>query len=86
VPKVEEKPCYHGTVKSKAKKIKKEGGRVGGIEKAEWLKENSVKVSAPTLHSSMVCETVENGKLKRLVCKAEDSTEESGERERRREE
>lgn len=36
-------------------------------EKAEGLKENSVKVSAPTLHSSMVCETVENGKLKRLM-------------------
>lgn len=40
-----------------------------------------MKVSAPTLHSSMVCETVENGKLKRLVCRVEDLTEESGKRE-----
>lgn len=29
----------------------------------------------------MVCETVENGKLKRLVCTAPDLTEETGEQE-----
>lgn len=40
-----------------------------------------MKVSAPTLHSSMGCETVENGKLKRLVSVPPDLTEETGEQE-----
>lgn len=40
-----------------------------------------MKVSAPTLHSSMGCETVENGKLKRLVSAPPDLTEETGEQE-----
>ncbi len=61
--------------------VRGEGGGEKEEEKAEGLKENSVKVSAPTLHSSMVCETVENGKLKRLVSAPPDLTEETGEQE-----
>lgn len=57
--------------------VRREGEGKEEEEKAEGLKENSVKVSAPTLHSSMVCETVENGNLKRLVCMPPDLTEET---------